>query len=138
MSSSCERRLEELTSLIDRLSEEAAKGVPIIVEGKKDALTLQKLGITGRIICVKVSQKPLHDFLDEACQGLEVIILTDFDRRGAQLSRAITQYLQGKSVKPNLHFWREIGSLIRRDVKDVEGLASYMEKLKSMVRDRKI
>jgi len=138
LSSSCERRLEELTSLIDGLSEEATKGVPIIVEGKKDALTLQKLGITGRIICVKISRKPLHDFLDEACQGLEVIILTDFDRRGAQLSRAITQYLQGKSVKPNLHFWREIGSLIRRDVKDVEGLASYMEKLKSMVRDRKI
>jgi len=138
LSSSCERRLEELTSLIDRLSEEASKGVPIIVEGKKDALTLQKLGITGRIICVKASRKPLYDFLDEACQGLEVIILTDFDRRGAQLSRAITQYLQGRNVEPNLHFWREICSLIRRDVKDVEGLASYMEKLKSMVRDRKI
>jgi 5S rRNA maturation endonuclease (ribonuclease M5) len=138
MSSSYGRRLEELTSLIGRLSEEASKGVPIIVEGKKDALTLQKLGITGRIICVKKSRKPLYDFLDEVCQGSEVIILTDFDRRGAQLSRDITQYLQGKNIEPNLHFWREIGSLIRRDVKDVEGLASYMEKLKSMVRDREV
>jgi 5S rRNA maturation endonuclease (ribonuclease M5) len=138
LSNSCERRLEELTSLIDRLAKENSKGVPIIVEGKKDALTLQKLGITGRIICVKASRKPLYDFLDEICEGSEIIILTDFDRRGAQLSHTITQYLQGLNAGPNLHFWREIGSLIRRDVKDVEGLASYIEKLKSMTRDRQI
>ncbi|MBS7643592.1 toprim domain-containing protein [Candidatus Bathyarchaeota archaeon] len=138
MSNSCQRRLEELTSLIDRLAEESSKGVPIIVEGKKDALTLQKLGITGRVICVKASCKPLYDFLAEECQGIEIIILTDFDHRGAQLSRTITQYLQGLNAEPNLHFWKEIGSLIKRDVKDVEGLASYIEKLKLMARDRKI
>jgi hypothetical protein len=38
--------------------------------------------------------------------------------------------LEHRRVKVNLVFWRMIRALVRRDVKDVEGLPSYIESLK--------
>ena len=42
----------------------------------------------------------------------------------------ITQYLEEKRVKVNSVFWRKLSGLVRRDVKDIEGIPSYLEKLK--------
>ena len=101
----------------------------IIVEGKKDRIALKKLGIRGKILCVKNSSNILSDYLDYI-HDREVILLLDFDDYGTALSKKIAQYLEEKRVKANTAFWREIKTYVRKDVKDVEGIPSFLEKLK--------
>lgn len=132
MSTSAERKFELLMKLLERLSKEDRKGTPILVEGKKDLSALRTLGIGGEIICVRNSGKVLVDSLDEV-QAEQVILLVDFDEYGKALAKDIVQYLERKSVKVNSVIWKEIKALVKRDVKDVEGLPSFMEKLKNHI-----
>ena len=78
---------------------------------------------------MKHSGQILFDFLDQL-PDREVVLLVDFDDYGASLASKITKYLEEKRVKVNSVFWRRIRGLVRRDVKDIEGLPSYLEKLK--------
>ncbi|MFQ6074878.1 MAG: toprim domain-containing protein [Candidatus Bathyarchaeia archaeon] len=130
--SSLERKLESLMESLQKLSEEALKGVPVVVEGRKDSAALRRLGIRAKVVRVKSSGKVLADVLD-GIEGGEVILMVDFDRDGVELAKQITTYLEGKRVKVNSLFWKEIGALVKRDVKDVEGLPSFLEKLKKKV-----
>lgn len=118
-----------MTKLFQKLNAQGERGIPIIVEGKKDVSALRKLGVNGRIICVKSSAKVLVDFLDDVQSG-EVTLFVDFDDTGVSLAKDITQYLEGKGVKINSVFWRKARSILRKDTKDVEGVPSYLEKLK--------
>ena len=54
MSTKTEKRLEKIQQLLERLAKQAAKGVPIVLEGKNDIKSLHKLGITGDIILRKL------------------------------------------------------------------------------------
>lgn len=128
-STSTARKLELLIKLFQKLNARGERGIPIIVEGKKDFSALRKLGVNGRIICVKSSAKVLVDFLDDVQSG-EVTLFVDFDDTGVSLAKDITQYFEGKGVKINSVFWRRARSLLRKDTKDVEGVPSYLEKLK--------
>lgn len=128
MSTGRERRLELLLEALEKLAKKSEKTI-VMVEGKKDRSSLRKLGVGGRIICVKNSGKVFSDFLDQV-QAREVVLLVDFDDHGTALAGEITQYLEGKRIKVNSIFWRKIGALVGREVKDVEGLPSYLEKLK--------
>jgi len=132
MPTSAERKLESITSIIERLAKEARKGVPIIVEGRKDLHALHKLNIRGRVICVKNSSKAITDLLD-TIQSRRIIVFVDFDKSGVDLTKEISTYLGRRGVKINLNFWRRTRALIKRDVKDIEGIPSYLEKLKKRV-----
>jgi len=123
-----ESQLEEVEEIFRKLGKKARDTV-VIVEGKKDRSSLRKLGVEGKIVCMKNSRRVLVDFLDQLkCR--EVILLVDFDAYGSALVRTITQYLEAKRVKVNTVFWKSIRRLVGRYVKDVEGLPSYVEKLK--------
>lgn len=128
--SGLERKLEALTYFLERVVTASEEGIPIIVEGKADADALRKLGVKGQVICVKASLKPLIELLEVIKRRDEAIILTDFDRRGAELADRLKKSLEEMRVKPNLLYWKEIGNLVKRDVKDVEGLASYIDTLR--------
>ncbi len=127
-----ERVLERLLKVLERLGNKAASKVPILVEGKKDVAALANLGIVGKTIQVKVGGKVLEDRL-YMTREREVIVLVDFDDYGTELAKEIVNILQPSGVKPDLRFWREIRALVRKDVKDVEGLPSYLESLKKKV-----
>ncbi len=123
-----ESQLEEVQEIFRKLGKKARDTV-VIVEGKKDRSSLRKLGVEGKIVCMKNSRRILVDFLDQL-QCREVILLVDFDEYGSSLAQTITQYLEAKRVKVNTVFWKRIKGLVGRYVKDVEGLPSYLEKLK--------
>ncbi len=132
MPTSTEQKLESLIHVLEHLSREAKRGVPIIVEGSKDLHALHKLNISGTVICIKNSGKILPDLLD-AVQNKSVIVLVDFDKEGITLVKIISTYLEKMGVKVNLTFWRRLKALLKRNVKDVEGLPSYLKSLKKRV-----
>ncbi|HVP93379.1 MAG TPA: toprim domain-containing protein, partial [Acidobacteriota bacterium] len=105
------------------------------VEGKKDIETLRMLNVEGTIIAAKTGGKTLLDAVSEIekTRKKEIILLLDFDRRGKELTKRLKQHLEKTEIKTNLTFWLNLSSIISKEVKDIEGLASYMETLKSKI-----
>ena len=138
LSTSLKRRVEKVLQLLDRLARESAKGTPIIVEGRKDVNTLRDLAIKGDIISAKTSGRSFLDVLGEVEKRSKhgVILLMDFDRRGKELTKNLTQHFEKMGIKPNLFFWKGLLSLVGRDVRDIEGLATYLENLKKKCGNR--
>jgi 2,5-diamino-6-(ribosylamino)-4(3H)-pyrimidinone 5'-phosphate reductase len=126
---------EKILQILKYLAEESAKGTPIIVEGKKDIETLRILDVEGTIIAAKTGGKTLLDTISEIekTRKKEIILLLDFDRRGKELTKRLKQHLEKTEIKTNLTFWLNLSSIISKEVKDIEGLASYMETLKSKI-----
>jgi len=135
LSASLQRKTEKIAKLLERLATEAAKGIPIVVEGKKDVSALHQMNIEGKIVSSKTSGKSFFDILTEIEQQKvrEVILLLDFDRRGVEWTHRLKQHLEKTKIKPNLDFWNQLYGLIGRDLKDLEGLPSYLETLKKRI-----
>jgi 2,5-diamino-6-(ribosylamino)-4(3H)-pyrimidinone 5'-phosphate reductase len=135
LSTSLKEKEEKILRVLECLAEESAKGTPIIVEGKKDIETLKTLAVKGKIITAKTGGKSLQDVIFEVenIGAQEVILLFDFDRRGKEWTKRIKQQLERARIKPNITFWRELLTLVGREVKDIEGLTTYMETLKSKI-----
>ena len=129
MSNRYAKKLELLNEILQTLSEKSSLKIPVIVEGKKDVTALRKLGINAVVVCIRTGGKVLVDCLDEI-QAEEVILLVDFDEYGTTLAKNIIQYLEGKGITINFIFWKKIRAIVKRDVKDIEGLPSFLEKLK--------
>ncbi|MBC7131325.1 toprim domain-containing protein [Candidatus Bathyarchaeota archaeon] len=132
MLSRLKEKEEKIQLILEYLAEESEKGTPIIVEGIKDQKALKTLGIEGKIILAKAGGKNIHDVIMEIeeCQSREVILLLDFDRRGREWTRRLRQRLERTGTRPNIEYWNQLLQLVWREVKDIEGLASYMETLK--------
>jgi 2,5-diamino-6-(ribosylamino)-4(3H)-pyrimidinone 5'-phosphate reductase len=135
LSTKLEKKLEKILKLLERLTKESTKGTPIIVEGRNDINTLHKLGVEGDIISAKSSGRSFLDVLSEIEKRgkREVILLMDFDRHGKEWTNRLTRRLEEMKIKPNLLFWKSLLSLVGHDVKDIEGLATYLETLKKKV-----
>ncbi len=120
------KSIEDLEEIIAELGEEN-RSIPIIVEGKKDIEALRKLDISGSIISVNAGV-PLIDFCDKIAQEhTDIIILTDWDRKGGYLCRTIKRNLEGR-VNCNTKY-RELlakNTMIRT----LEGLPSWLETMK--------
>jgi 2,5-diamino-6-(ribosylamino)-4(3H)-pyrimidinone 5'-phosphate reductase len=136
LSTRLKEKLERILELLDRLTTESAKGTPIVVEGLSDVNALRHLSVTGKIISAKASGKTFIDMVDEVVNTgkSEIILLMDFDRRGKEWTKRMAQHLQELRIKPNMLFWNGLLKLVGRNVKDIEGLATYLETLKKKVR----
>jgi 2,5-diamino-6-(ribosylamino)-4(3H)-pyrimidinone 5'-phosphate reductase len=130
-----QRKAERLSKLLEKLAAEAAKGIPIVVEGQKDISALRQLNVEGKIVSSKTSGKSFLDILAEIehLRVREVILLLDFDRRGAEWTHRLKQHLEKTKIKPNLDFWNQLYGLVGRDLKDIEGLPAYLETLKKRI-----
>lgn len=130
-----ERRLEEILRLLEKLKERMADGALVIVEGRKDVESLRKLGAVGKILPAKSSGKSLLDALREIerQEVKEAILLMDFDRRGREWTMRLARHLEAMKIRPNLTFWRQLLGLARKDVKDIESLAGYIETLSEKI-----
>ena len=135
MSTHLKQKEEKLLQILERLTKESAKGTPIIVEGKNDIQTLRALAVKGKIISAKTGGKSFLDVISEVEKSgaREVILLLDFDRRGKELTKRLKQDLEKAKIKPNLTFWIKLSGVVGREVKDVEGLDTYMETLKRKI-----
>jgi len=124
------REVEKIEKILDRLQERAEKGTPIIVEGKNDREALKRLKISGRLIELKSTKKSVFNRLEYDVPEDEVIVFTDFDRRGTRLAKAIKIHFESLGKRANLIFWRRMKGVVGRNLKDIEGLPSYIKRLK--------
>jgi 5S rRNA maturation endonuclease (ribonuclease M5) len=120
--------MEKVQLLIEELATDSAKGCLIIVEGQKDYRALRRLGINGKILTAKTSKKSFLDLTAEIERhpSPQVILLLDFDRRGKELTKRLVQHLETVRIKTNKDYWKELQVLIGRDVKDIEGIPTYL------------
>lgn len=132
MSAHLREKLEKIQRVLECLVQESSNGTAIIVEGKKDVRTLRRLCVQGKIICAKTAGKSRLDLLKQIEEGgfREVILLFDFDRRGREWTETVKENLERARVKLNLEFSNDLQALVGREVKDIEGLASYIETLR--------
>jgi 5S rRNA maturation endonuclease (ribonuclease M5) len=129
------RKMEEFQRILENLIAEAANGTPIIVEGLRDRESLERLEVMGDVMSVKTSGKTLLDTLQEIedrNKG-EVILLMDFDRRGKEMTARLIKNLEKSRIKTNLVYWKKLSSLVGRDVKDIEGLSTYIQTLNKKI-----
>jgi len=129
------RKLEKIDCLLERLRSEASNGALIVVEGEKDVESLRAIGIRSEIFPIKSRGKSLPDIIDEIgyVGSKEIILLMDFDSHGRELTERLTRSLERMKIKFNLTFWRELSTLLNNDLKDIEGLATYIETLRRKV-----
>ena len=118
---------------MDALIEESSKGIPIIVEGKKDVTALLAIGVKGKVITLKTGGKSFLNFLSEIekMDLPEVILLLDFDRRGKEGMKRLTLNLERTKTKPNFKFWRKLKTLMGKEIQCIESLTTYIENLHS-------
>lgn len=136
--SSLERKLERINCLIQKLKDEVSMGALLVVEGEKDIESLKALGVESDMLAIKSRGKNLQDMIDKITSmgDKEVILLMDFDRHGKELTERLSRVLEELKVKLNLNFWRQLSQLLNSDIKDIEGLAAYVETLKRKIEGR--
>ncbi|MFH1322801.1 MAG: toprim domain-containing protein [Methanobacteriota archaeon] len=122
-------RLEKLEELILELMNLSDTGVIIVVEGRKDVESLRSLGVNG--VIKLSSQQPLLDFTEKLSRsGKDIVLLTDWDRKGGMVARKIIDYLHAYSIIPNTDIRARIGFLVKKRIKDIESLNRYIRKLR--------
>lgn len=124
--------VEEIEDVLWKLRDKANRGIPVIVEGRKDVEALQRLDVSGSFLEIKSSRRSIFNRLEHDIVSEEVIIFTDFDRQGSELARDIQGHLERRGKKVDILLWRRMRNLVGKDVKDVEGLPSYLETLKKL------
>jgi 5S rRNA maturation endonuclease (ribonuclease M5) len=116
---------------MDQLAYESEKGGFIIVEGQRDRESLRRMGIKGPILCTQSSRKSTIGFVEELTQVRDAIVLTDFDRQGVFLAKRLTRVLNAQGVRTNLILWRDLRRLTRSDVRSVEELPKFEQRLEA-------
>ncbi|HET6514884.1 MAG TPA: toprim domain-containing protein [Thermodesulfovibrionales bacterium] len=107
---------------------EANKNVPVIVEGKKDAVALRNLGLVGEIITLHRGNN-LYEFCEDISESFhKVIILLDWDDKGEALCKTLSTNLRG--LWEEFSGFREILKILcQKDIKDVEGIPKLLKNL---------
>lgn len=95
----------------------------VVVEGKKDAKALKKLGFSGKIV-VFHKFGSLTDFTDSVAQYENVIMLLDGDRKGRYLTGRIIEKIQ-RRTRVDLSYKKKLISITKGKVRFIEQLSCY-------------
>jgi len=124
-----DRKRKRALKLVERLLFKSGKGVPIIVEGRRDESAIRKIGASGPVFCAKSTGKTRTDFLDSLSTLKEAVILTDFDEEGSVLAASLASDLSQFRIKADTVIWKQLKSLFRADIHSLEELPSLIERL---------
>lgn len=120
-------RAERLREVMDALCE-VNNRVPVIVEGKKDAQALRKLGLAGEIVVLH-GGKGLYEFSEEiAGRFPTVVLLLDWDAKGESLFKSLAGNL--RTHWEEFSAFRELLKMLcQKDIKDIESIPSLLMRL---------
>jgi len=122
-------RASRLREVFETLCERN-KEIPVIVEGKRDALALRELGLQGEILTLHAGQG-LYDFCEDVSEKFHrVIILLDWDEKGEKLNKTLCRHLSGQWEK--FSAFRELLKILcRKDIKDIESIPKLIRRLEA-------
>src|SRR3989344_1128673 len=116
-----EEKKEEIEGWIEKLKKESKI---IVVEGEKDRKSLEFFGVSG-IVTLK---KPLFEIVEEVAEKTdEVVILTDFDKKGKELYGRLKRDFARNGVKVDAYFREFLQKNTR--LSHIEGLRRYIGNL---------
>ena len=136
-----------LSRIVEELSFRIEQGTPILIEGKKDEEALKQLvfgvfenqkfskplrkgDINFNIIKVSGSGLKLFEVAEMAVESSsEVIILTDFDKKGNILAKKLSEDIQSLGSHPDLNIRKNIMKITRKYIKDIESLPKHLKQL---------
>lgn len=119
---SIEQDVENTIDILARLKEE--EGV-IIVEGQKDIESLLNLGIKNKIIAV--SQSNIFCVIDSISEK-EVIVLTDFDKKGTYLFKRYVKELQSSGKKVIKIYYRDLKKYLKKYITGIEQIYPFLKR----------
>lgn len=128
-----QNRLENVEEIIDELLQLAEEGTVIIVEGKRDVRALNKLGVDGHF--EMATHHSISNFCEEIVNvnsGKNIVILTDWDRRGNILMSKLTEHFHSLGANPDVRIRERLMSIVQKEIKDVESLPTYVLKLRQI------
>ena len=114
------KKIDEINNFIEKIKN---SNTLIIVEGKKDKVALQKLGISN---IVELNKNPLFQIVEDISNSTnECIILTDLDKKGKEIYGKLNSNLQKHGVKIN----NKLREFLFKHTKlrQIEGIDSYLE-----------
>jgi len=132
-----DQTVERLRGFVDMLNEESEKGSVIVVEGRRDAEALSRIGFTGNPT-VFHHFKGIADFLD--CHDdtdKKIILLLDTDRTGKHLTSRLVSQLQSRRHHVNLFYKKALARITNGKVRHVEDLVIYAPHLSGITGGRK-
>ncbi len=118
-----DRSIDKVLKAIEELKEENKK-IPILIEGEKDKKALNSLEVNGKKIIIN-NGISIPDFCDRLSKKYdEIIILTDWDRKGGFLRKRIQENLKGR-VRCITRYRKIFAK--NTMIKTVEGVPSYIQ-----------
>ena len=123
--------LKALEELIASLIQASEDGAAVIVEGRRDLQALRSLGLSGPVIMA--SRHCALDLAEEMAKKYsQVILLTDWDGKGDEMCQTIGRYLRSLGIRPDGLIRSRLKKLVKKEIKDVESLARYTEKMREL------
>ncbi len=123
-----EERLEFLTAALEDLAE-ANRTAPVVVEGDRDVRALRSLGLRGEVVSLNRGAPVFATCEALAARHRDAIVLTDWDHRGGRLARLLREGLAANGVRVNMDLRARLTILCRKDIKDVESLPGFLERV---------
>ncbi len=123
-----EERLEKIEKVLSQL-QYLSETTPIIVEGLRDIAALKRMGITRNVVSLGKGDSIFNFSEDLSRTTKRAIILTDWDRKGGQLARMLKEALMANGVTANDNIRAKLGTLSKKEVKDIESMPAFVERL---------
>ncbi|HPD08934.1 MAG: Toprim subdomain protein [Methanomassiliicoccales archaeon] len=128
-------RLEEIQAVLEEMISRDPRTV-ILVEGMRDRGALTILGVGGEMVQVQSSDGVFGIAERLAKEGKSAVIMTDWDRKGGQLSRLLRSALEANAVPYDDGLRQRLVIVARQDIKDVQSLPSLYSRLVQEVQAR--
>lgn len=116
-----EQEIQEIKKFVFQLN--SMKDSVVVVEGKRDAHALKKLGFSGQVIEFH-KFGGIVNFADSVARYERLVILFDRDKKGRYLTGKTIQLLQ-RRTKIDLSFKRKLTAITNGKIRFVEQLVCY-------------
>ncbi len=127
-----ERRLEAIEEVLEALRERGPDAV-ILVEGDRDVVALQRLGVPDPIVKLNLGESLLNLCETLARRYPTIIVMTDWDSKGNELASKVTSLLEGTVARVDLGPRDRLDRLLRPEVREVEAIDSLVVRLRRAV-----
>ena len=116
-----ETEIAEIKKFMDSLNSQT--NCAVVVEGKRDAAALVKLGYSGKILEFH-RFNGMVKFADSTAKYSRLILLLDGDRKGRYLTKKIIELLEHRT-KIDLLFKKKLVSITKGKIRFIEQLVCY-------------